>query len=40
MTSVAPMLLAFSDLDSPLVDNITKERILDLVGRGCIYFNV
>ena len=43
MTGVGPMFLTFSVLKvifGSLVDKGSKKRILDLIGRGCIYVNV
>ena len=44
MTGIGPMLLPFFVLqrvtDDPLVDKNSKEKIFDLIGRGCIYFKV
>ena len=47
LTGAGPMFLAFSILEiisgSFLTFSLTKvfkKRILDLIGRGCIYFNV
>ena len=30
----------FGVTGGPLVDNGSKEKILDMIGRGCTYFNV
>ena len=42
MSGVGRMFLAFSVLEigDPLVEKGSKERILDVTGRGCIYFNL
>ena len=51
MTRVDPIFLAFSVLKifffrsfwvtgDPLVDKGSKENILDMIGRGSIFFNV
>ena len=42
MTGVGRMFLAFSvfEIGDPLVEKDSKERILDVTGRGCIYFNL
>ena len=42
MTGVGRMFLVFSVLEigNPLVEKGSKERILDVTGRGCIYFNL
>ena len=44
---VGPTFLAFSVLEiifgvtgDPLVDNGSKEKIIDMIGRWCTYFNV
>ena len=47
MIGVGPTFLAFFVLEiifgvtgDPLVDNGSKEKIIDMIGRWCIYFNV